>query len=102
MFWRPIFTRTIASGARALAEATGAELCLSAYDEGETFDCAFAHRELHDGDELTLGKIKLRTLHTPGHTPEHISFLLSEPRAQRAPTGPVQRRLPLHRFGGPS
>jgi hydroxyacylglutathione hydrolase len=75
-----------ASGARALAEATGAELCLSAYDEGETFSYAFPHRELHDGDELTLGKIKLRTLHTPGHTPEHISFLLSEPEHGEYPT----------------
>jgi hydroxyacylglutathione hydrolase len=75
-----------ASGARALADATGAELCLSAYDKGEAFDCSFPHRELHDGDELTLGKIKLRTLHTPGHTPEHISFLLSEPANGDHPT----------------
>src|SRR5258708_15503223 len=39
----------------------------------------FAHRKLRDGDELVLGKLTLRTMHTPGHTPEHISFLLSEP-----------------------
>jgi hydroxyacylglutathione hydrolase len=75
-----------ASGARALVDATGAELCLSAYDKGETFDSVIPHRELRDGDELMLGKTKLRTLHTPGHTPEHISFLLSEPEHGDHPT----------------
>jgi hydroxyacylglutathione hydrolase len=74
-----------ASGARALADATGAELCLSAYDEGETFDCSFPHKELRDGDEITMGKIKLRAWHTPGHTPEHMSFLLSEPERGEHP-----------------
>jgi hydroxyacylglutathione hydrolase len=74
-----------ASGALALADATGAELCLSAYADGETYSYAFAHRKLRHGDELTLGKIKLRTLHTPGHTPEHISFLLSEPERSEHP-----------------
>jgi len=68
-----------ASGARALADASGAELCLSGHDEGETYSYAFAHKKLRDGDELVLGKLTLGTMHTPGHTPEHISFLLSEP-----------------------
>jgi hydroxyacylglutathione hydrolase len=68
-----------ASGARALADASGAKLCLSGHDEGETYRYTFAHRKLRDGDELVLGKLTLRTIHTPGHTPEHISFLLSEP-----------------------
>lgn len=74
-----------ASGARALAESSGAELSLSGYDEGETYSYAFAHRKLRDGDELMLGKLALRTMHTPGHTPEHISFLLSEPDRSREP-----------------
>ncbi|HEY4047172.1 MAG TPA: rhodanese-like domain-containing protein [Acidobacteriaceae bacterium] len=74
-----------ASGARALAEACGAELCLSGYDEGETFQYAFQHRKLKEGDDLSLGGLTLRTLHTPGHTPEHISFLLSEPRRSSEP-----------------
>lgn len=67
-----------ASGARALAFASGAELCLSGHDEDETYAYAFPHREMRDGDEITLGELTLGTLHTPGHTPEHISFLLSE------------------------
>jgi hydroxyacylglutathione hydrolase len=31
---------------------------------------------LRDGDELRIGALRLRALHTPGHTPEHLSFLL--------------------------
>ncbi len=68
-----------ASGATALAAATDAELCLSGHDEGETFAYGFPHRELYDGDEVQLGQLSLKALHTPGHTPEHISFLLLEP-----------------------
>lgn len=67
-----------ASGATALADITGAQLCLSGHDEGETFAYSFPHRELRDGDELELGDLTLRVIHTPGHTPEHISFLLLE------------------------
>ena len=31
--------------------------------------------DLHDGDELAVGTLCLRVLHTPGHTPGHVSFL---------------------------
>jgi len=30
--------------------------------------------ELHDGDELAVGKLRFRVLHTPGHTPGHVCF----------------------------
>jgi hydroxyacylglutathione hydrolase len=65
-----------ASGARELAERTGAELCLSAYDAGELYDVTFPHRELRDGDEVAIGRVRLRALHTPGHTPEHMAYLV--------------------------
>lgn len=65
-----------ASGARELAERTGAELWLSAYDEGENFEVSFPHCEARDGDELEIGSVKIRAVHTPGHTPEHLSFLV--------------------------
>jgi hydroxyacylglutathione hydrolase len=65
-----------ASGARELAERAGAKLCLSAYDAGEKYDVAFPHYELSDGDELEVGSVRIRALHTPGHTPEHLAFLI--------------------------
>jgi hydroxyacylglutathione hydrolase len=74
-----------ASGARALADASGAELCLSGHDEGETYSYQFPHKKLRDGDELVLGKLRLGTMHTPGHTPEHVSFLLAEPNRSGEP-----------------
>lgn len=64
-----------ASGARELAERTGAALCLSAYDEGEKYEVAFPHRELEDGSTIEIGSVRIQALHTPGHTPEHLSFL---------------------------
>ncbi|HKY61213.1 MAG TPA: MBL fold metallo-hydrolase [Gemmatimonadota bacterium] len=65
-----------ASGARELAEATGARIHLSAYDEGERYEVAFPHTEIGEGDSIELGSVRLEALHTPGHTPEHLSFLV--------------------------
>jgi hydroxyacylglutathione hydrolase len=65
-----------ASGARELAERAGAELCLSAYDEGELYDVRFPHRELRDGDAVRIGAVRIQALHTPGHTPEHVAYLV--------------------------
>jgi len=65
-----------ASGARELAEVTGAELCISAYDTGEAFEVQFPHTELQDGAEIVVGNVKVRAVHTPGHTPEHMAYLV--------------------------
>lgn len=67
-----------ASGAPALAAATGARLLLSAYDKGEDFAYAFPHEELHDHEEISVGGLRIAAYHTPGHTPEHLSFLIYE------------------------
>jgi hydroxyacylglutathione hydrolase len=58
------------SGSREL-QLRGAEVLASA--SGGT---AFPHRGLRDGDEVDLGGLTLRALATPGHTPEHLSYLL--------------------------
>ncbi len=58
------------SGSRELA-ARGAQVLASAAGEIE-----FPHRGLGDGDEVDLGGLTLRALATPGHTPEHLSYLL--------------------------
>ncbi len=74
-----------ASGARELAERAGAELCLSAHDQDEQYSYQFPHRGLRHGDCIRIGGIELVALHTPGHTPEHLCFLL--PRQH--PAAPV-------------
>ena len=60
------------SGARELAARAGARLGASAEAK-----LGFDHQPLVEGDELPLGDATLQVLKTPGHTPEHISFLLS-------------------------
>jgi glyoxylase-like metal-dependent hydrolase (beta-lactamase superfamily II)/rhodanese-related sulfurtransferase len=57
------------SGARRLAAAHGAELCLH-----EAAPVTYPFRGLRNGDELALGTIRLRVLHTPGHRAEMISL----------------------------
>ena len=76
-----------ASGAPALADATGAQLWLSGYDQGETFHYAMAHAKLSDRDEVPFGGMRLEAIHTPGHTPEHLSFLLFEQGGCGQPLG---------------
>lgn len=65
-----------ASGARELAERSGARLTLSRHDEGERYEVAFPHEEIGDGDRFEMGAVRVEALHTPGHTPEHLSFLV--------------------------
>jgi hydroxyacylglutathione hydrolase len=78
------------SGARELAQRTGAALALSA-EGGADWQYAFAAeagaRLVRDGDELRVGNIRLAVLHTPGHTPEHISFLVTDTMAEAGPWG---------------
>ena len=59
------------SGARQLASTDSASVLASAAG-GREFD----HTGLRDGDEIDLGGLRLRALGTPGHTDEHLSFLL--------------------------
>ena len=61
------------SAGRRLAEATGAPYVLWA-----RADAAFAFKGVKDGDLLPLGNVVAKVLHTPGHTPEHISLLVSD------------------------
>ena len=72
------------SGSRELAQLTGAQLYLS--DEGGAeWEYQFPHIGLKDGDEIMVGNLKIKVLHTPGHTPEHISFLLTDTPASPEP-----------------
>jgi hydroxyacylglutathione hydrolase len=59
------------SGHRELAARTGAEIVF-----GEKAGATFPHRRVKDGDEIRLGRVILRILETPGHTPESISIVV--------------------------
>ena len=61
------------SAGRALAEAAGAEYVLF---EGAAAD--FPFRGVKDGEVLELGNVTVTVMHTPGHTPEHISLLVTD------------------------
>jgi hydroxyacylglutathione hydrolase len=72
------------SGARELAAVTGAKMYLS--DEGgEGWQYEFAHEGLKHGSQVMIGNLKIDVLHTPGHTPESISFLLTDTPASKEP-----------------
>ena len=72
------------AGSRELAALTGAELYLSA-EGGKGWEYEFPHNGLKDGDVVKLGNLLLKVLHTPGHTPESISFLLTDTPASMEP-----------------
>jgi hydroxyacylglutathione hydrolase len=62
------------SGAREMAVATGAPIYAGRIGATE-----FPHAPLEDGDRIPVGSLTLEALWTPGHTPEHISYLLYDP-----------------------
>ncbi|MEK6511171.1 MBL fold metallo-hydrolase [Myroides odoratimimus] len=65
------------SGTRELAYATGAELILS----GETdpdWKYEIPHTPIKDGQQIIMGTILIEAMHTPGHTPESLTFLITD------------------------
>lgn len=78
------------SGARELAHRTGARLYLS--DEGgPDWKYAFAEEVdavlLKDGDSFMVGNVRVDVRHTPGHTPEHLTFLITDTAGADQPMG---------------
>ena len=78
------------SGARDLVRRTGARLLLSA-EGGADWQYHFAPNEraelLRDGDSFTIGEIHVDVRHTPGHTPEHLVFLVTDGAVADRPLG---------------
>lgn len=78
------------SGSRELAARAGATLNLS--DEG-TADWKYQFADdanvklVKDGDEIAIGNVRLKVMHSPGHTPEHISFVLTDTAGADEPMG---------------
>ncbi|HEX5993081.1 MAG TPA: MBL fold metallo-hydrolase [Thermomicrobiales bacterium] len=69
------------SGARRLVARQGGDLCLH-----EAAQVAYPFRPLQDSEELALGQLRLRVLHTPGHRPELISILVVNPERSPEPS----------------
>ena len=65
------------SGTRELAAATGAKIYVSG-EGGPDWQYGFDGERLFDGSKITIGNITVEALHTPGHTPEHLSFLITD------------------------
>ncbi|HEX7050892.1 MAG TPA: rhodanese-like domain-containing protein [Longimicrobiales bacterium] len=78
------------SGTRELAAKTGATMHLSDAG-GAEWRYAFADDPgvvlLRDGDHFRVGNLRLDVMHTPGHTPEHLTFLLTDTAAADRPMG---------------
>jgi len=80
------------SGTRELAARTGATMLISA-EGGPDWQYGFADEPnvqlARDGDVIEVGNIVVRVSHTPGHTPEHISFYITDGAAADRPIGVV-------------
>ena len=78
------------SGARELAAATGARLLLSG-EGGAEWQYAYAAADgatlLRDGDVFPVGNVRVEVMHTPGHTPEHLCFVVTDTAAADRPMG---------------
>ena len=61
------------SAGRALAEAAGAPYVLH-----NSAEVAFPMQAVADGEQLPLGNVVIDVMHTPGHTPEHVSLVVTD------------------------
>lgn len=68
------------SCARELAELAGAKHYLH-----ESAPVRYPFRPLKDGETLRVGKIEVQALHTPGHTPEHTAYLVTDTARSEEP-----------------
>jgi hydroxyacylglutathione hydrolase len=80
------------SGSRELAARTGALLHLSG-EGGTEWSYDFANADgaaiLRDGATIQVGNVRLSAMHTPGHTPEHLSFLVTDGATAAEPMGAI-------------
>lgn len=78
------------SGSRELASVTRAKLLLSA-EGGQEWQYRFAREAgatfLQDGDAFLIGNVRVEAMHTPGHTPEHLTFLVTDTLSATQPIG---------------
>ncbi|MEM9373350.1 MAG: MBL fold metallo-hydrolase, partial [Planctomycetota bacterium] len=75
------------SGTREFAHRTGATAYLSAEGGPDwsyrwSDDSGITCRGLHDGDTFSIGSIAFQAIHTPGHTPEHLCYTVTDTAAR--------------------
>lgn len=72
------------SGSRELSEKTGASIYLSSHG-GKDWQYEFEHIAIKDGDVINIGDYNITVMHTPGHTPEHVIYLLEDTTRSNEP-----------------
>lgn len=73
------------SGSRELQHhAPGSKIYVSASGGAQY---GFEHEPVKPGDEFVFGKVRLQAVHTPGHTPEHVSYLALDDKHPHVPWG---------------
>jgi hydroxyacylglutathione hydrolase len=75
----------LVSGARELCARVGSAKVFASHEGGARY--GFDHEKLNDGDKFTFGKTIITVKHTPGHTPEHVSYTLAEKDHPETPWG---------------
>lgn len=70
------------SGHMDLAKQTGAKIYVA-----KSAECTFGHVPLVEGDTITIENMRIDVLETPGHTPEHLSFVVTDESRGDSPIG---------------
>src|SRR6266516_4496478 len=77
----------LVSGSRELCARVKSARIYASHEGGAEY--GFAHEPVKDGDRFTFGEVVVTARHTPGHTPEHMSYLLAEADHPDTPWGVI-------------
>jgi hydroxyacylglutathione hydrolase len=75
----------LVSGSRELCARLQSAKIYSSHEGGAEY--GFDHEPVEDGDRFKFGEVVITAKHTPGHTPEHLSYLLAESENPNEPWG---------------
>jgi hydroxyacylglutathione hydrolase len=75
----------LVSGSRELCARLKSAKIFVSHEGGASY--GFEHETVRDGDRFTFGEVMVTARHTPGHTPEHLSYLLAEADRLDTPWG---------------
>jgi hydroxyacylglutathione hydrolase len=77
----------LVSGSRELCARVESAKIFVSHEGGASY--GFKHEKVKDGDRFTFGEVLVTARHTPGHTPEHLSYLLAEADHPDTPWGVI-------------